>query len=78
MDAGVKEIVLGFDKDFQEMYGKEYDENIKKIDRLYTKLSAEVSVSVLFDQYNLLGYKNSPLDCGKEIFLYLWRHRIIS
>ena len=78
LDAGVKEIVLGFDKDFQEMYGKEYDENIKKIDRLYTKLSAEVSVSVLFDQYNLLGYKNSPLDCGKEAFLYLWRHRIIS
>ena len=78
LDAGVKEIVLGFDKDFQEMHSKEYDDNIKKIDRLYAKISSEVSVSVLFDQYNLLGYKNSPLDCGKDAFLYLWRHRIIS
>lgn len=78
LNAGVKEIVLGFDKDFQEMHDQEYNENIKKIDRLYNKLATEVSVSVLFDQYNLLGYKNSPLDCGKEAFLYLWRHRIIS
>ena len=78
LNAGVKEVVLGFDKDFQDMQGQEYDENIKKIDRLYNKLSTEVSVSVLFDRYNLLGYKNSPLDCGKEAFLYLWRHRIIS
>ena len=77
LDAGVKEIVLGFDKDFQEMHTQEYDENIKKIDRLYQKLSAEIAVSVLFDQYNLLGYKNSPTDCGKEAFLYLWRNRVI-
>ena len=71
LDAGVKEIVLGFDKDFQEMHTQEYNENIKKIDKLYQKLSAEVAVSILFDQYNLLGYKNSPTDCGKDAFLYL-------
>lgn len=77
LNTGVKEIVLGLDKDFQEMYSKEYDENLKKIDKLYEKFSAEVAISVLFDRYNLLGYKNSPLDCGKEAFLYLWRNRVI-
>lgn len=78
LNTGVKEIVLGLDKDFQEIYSKEYDENLKKIDKLYEKLSAEVAISVLFDKYNLLGYKNSPLDCGKDIFLYLWRNRITA
>ena len=78
LDCGVKEVVLGLDKDFQELYTEEYDQTVRKIDKLYKKFYNRVSISVLFDKYNLLGYKNSPLDCGKEVFLYLWRHRIIS
>lgn len=77
LDTGVKEIVLGFDKDFQEMRGKEYDDVVKKIDNIYNKYKNRITISVLFDKWNLLGYKNSPLDCGKEAFLYLWRNRII-
>jgi hypothetical protein len=77
LDAGVKEIVLGFDKDFQEMRGKEYDDVVKKIDNIYNKYKNRITISVLFDKWNLLGYKNSPLDCGKEAFLYLWRNRIM-
>jgi hypothetical protein len=77
LDAGVKEIVLGFDKDFQEMRGKEYDDVIKKIDNIYNKYKSRITISVLFDKWNLLGYKNSPLDCGKNAFLYLWRNRVI-
>ena len=77
LDAGVKEIVLGFDKDFSEMYTDDYNKNVTKIDRLIRKIQNEVSVSVLFDKYNLLNYHSSPLDCGKEPFLYLWRNRII-
>lgn len=77
LDAGVKEIVLGFDKDFTEMYTDDYNKNISKIDRLINKIQNEVSVSVLFDKYNLLNYHMSPLDKSKEAFLYLWRNRII-
>ena len=77
LDAGVKEIVLGFDKDFQEMRGKEYNDVVKKIDNIYNKYKNRITISVLFDKWSLLGYKNSPLDCGKEAFLYLWRNRIM-
>ena len=77
LDLGVKEIVLGFDKDFQEMRGKEYDDVVKKIDNIYNKYKNRITISVLFDKWNLLGYKASPLDCGKEAFLYLWRNRVI-
>ena len=77
LDAGVKEIVLGFDKDFNKMYTEDYNKNIDKIDKLVNKIKNEVSVSVLFDKYDLLTEHASPLDCGKEAFLYLWRNRII-
>lgn len=77
LDAGVKEIALGFDKDFQDMHGKEYEDVVKKIDNIYNKYKNRITISVLFDKWNLLGYKNSPLDCGKEAFLYLWRNRIM-
>ena len=77
LDAGVQELVLGFDKDFEEMKSKEYDDTVAKIDRMYQKFSNRITISVLFDKYNLLTYKASPLDCGKEAFLYLWRNRIM-
>jgi len=77
LDAGVKEIVLGFDKDFNEMYTEDYNKTVSKIDKLINKIKNEVSVSVLFDKYNLLDYHMSPLDKSKEAFLYLWRNRII-
>jgi hypothetical protein len=50
LDAGVKEIVLGFDKDFQEMRGKEYDDVVKKIDNIYNKYKNRITISVLFDK----------------------------
>ena len=71
LDLGIKDSVLGFDKDFQEMRGKEYDDVVRKIDKIYNKLQNRITVSVLFDKWNLLNYKSSPLDCGKDAFLYL-------
>ena len=34
-----------------------------------------VDVSVIWDTENLLGYKDSPTDLGKEIFLRLYKNR---
>ena len=32
----------------------------------------------VFDKNNdILGYKDSPLDCGKDAFLYLFRNRVM-
>ena len=34
-----------------------------------------VKMSVIFDEDHLLGYKDSPIDCGKETFLKLFKER---
>ena len=34
-----------------------------------------VDVSVIWDMENLLGYKDSPTDLGRDIFLRLYKNR---
>ena len=78
LDAGAKEIIIGFDKDFDEIGTEEYNKVIDKLQKIYDKYSPYVNISFLFDkENNQLGYKDSPLDCGKDKFLYLFRNRVI-
>ena len=54
------------------------DENHDKLQKIYDKYSPYTTISFLFDkENNQLGYKDSPLDCGKDKFLYLFRNRVI-
>jgi hypothetical protein len=77
LDAGVNEVVIGFDKDFEELGSEEYFEVIEKLEKLYSKYNTYANISFLFDAENdTLGYKNSPFDNGKNAFLKLWRNRI--
>ena len=78
MDAGAHEIIIGFDKDFDEFGTEEYNKVIDKLQKIYDKYSPYTTISFLFDkENNQLGYKDSPLDCGKDKFLYLFRNRVI-
>ena len=77
LDIGVKEIAIGFDADYQKIGDKEYEETIKKFEKIYNKYCGYVNISFLFDiNGNLLEYKNSPTDKGKDVFFQLWRNRI--
>lgn len=74
----VHEIVIGFDKDFKDFNSDEYNKVVDKLQKIYDKYSPYVNISFLFDkENNQLGYKDSPLDCGKDKFLYLFRNRVI-
>lgn len=75
--CGVKEIVIAFDKDFQDINSKEREEVEEKLLKIYKKFGNLVNMSFLFDKENILGYKSSPLDEGKDKFLYLFRNRIV-
>ncbi len=77
MDCGAKEICIGLDRDFKESGDEDFYEVIKKLEKLYQKYSTYANISFLFDKNNLLGYKQSPTDCGKEAFFYLWRNRVV-
>lgn len=75
-DLGVKEIIIGFDKQFKEIGDDEWEVWTKKLTDIHTKYSPYCNISFLFDKQNLLGYKMSPIDAGKEIFMKLYKDRI--
>ena len=77
-DCGVKEIVIAFDKDFEDINSEERVKVEEKLLKIYHKFGSMVNMSFLFDsECNTLGYKQSPLDAGKDKFLYLFRNRIV-
>lgn len=78
LDAGAKEIIIAFDRDFEEIGSDDYFKVVDKLQKMYDKFSPSANISFLFDkECNQLGYKDSPLDCGKEKFLYLFRNRVV-
>ena len=76
MSLGVKEIIIAFDKQFQKTRDKEWEKWVIKLQTLYNKYGSYVNISYMFDKDNLLGYKDSPIDCGKDIFIKLFNERI--
>lgn len=77
MEAGAKNFVICFDKQFQKLNDIEFEKWIKKLKKINTRFSNEVNVSFVFDKEGLLQYKSSPIDEGKEKFLQLYKKRII-
>ena len=77
-EYGAKELVIAFDKDFHEIGDKDYEQVVNKLIGLNRKYGAEINLSFIFDEEGTrLGYKDSPLDCGRDTFLYLFRNRVI-
>ena len=75
-NLGINELIIGFDKDFQEKGSNEYYQVQDKWEKTYRKYGNLVNMSFLWDKDNLLGYKSSPLDHGKDIFMHLFRNRV--
>lgn len=76
--TNIEELVIAYDKDFQTLGDTEYKSNVRLLKRLLNKDAGVFNTSVLFDKYNLLGYKDSPIDKGKEVFEYLFQNRIFQ
>lgn len=76
INCGVKEIVIAFDKQFQTIGDDEFKKWTKKLEDIYKKYSAYADITFLFDKWNLLDYKDSPIDKGKDTFLKLFEKRI--
>ena len=77
MDAGAEEIVVAFDRQFKEIGDEEFKHLKKNLLKLRTKYKNYVNISFIFDKKMVTGYKDSPIDCGKDIFLQLFKERII-
>ena len=77
MQNGAQEICIAFDKQFQTPGDIEYHQWVKKLTTFHNKYSKQVKISFLFDKGgDLLEYKDSPIDKGKEVFIKLFKERI--
>lgn len=76
IDLGVREIIVGLDKQYQELGDAEHTKLVKNLTNIHKKFGNFVTISYLFDKENILNYKSSPTDEGKDKFLYLFRNRI--
>ena len=76
LDAGAQEMVIAFDRQFQEIGDDEFKRLKETLIKLHNKYKNYITVSIIFDKEMITGYKDSPIDCSREIFLHLWKERI--
>ena len=77
LEKNVEEIIIAFDKQYQEINTEESKHWEKKLLGIYKKYHNDILITFMWDKWNLLGYKDSPIDCGMDNFLYLFKNRII-
>lgn len=76
-ELGVNEVIIAVDKEYEEFDTLEEKLYAKKVrESKINKLLLYFNVSVIWDKENLIGYKDSPTDRGKNIFLKLYSERI--
>lgn len=76
--CGVREIVIAFDSDYRAIGDEDYDRTVEHLKKIYNQFSSRVNVSFLFDkEKQYLPYKASPFDCGRDVFMRLWKDRVI-
>lgn len=76
IQAGAKEIILAFDKQYKAPEGKEWDTYEQRTQRLAGRVRRFVKVSRICDREGaFLGYKDAPIDNGKAAFESLFESR---
>lgn len=76
LSLGVQEIIIGFDRQYQELGDKDCRKWTKKLTEINNKYNSKVQISFLWDKEHLLDYKMSPVDHGPETFMKLFKNRI--
>lgn len=76
IDAGAKEIIIAFDRQFKHLGDEEHSKLVANLKRIQMKYKNFVNISFIMDKHCLTGYKDSPIDCGKDKFLQLFKERI--
>ena len=73
VDLGVSNVILAFDADYRT--GNEMNEVYLKYKEIAEPLKTFFCVSLVFDTEDLLGYKDSPIDKGIDVFRELMAKR---
>ena len=77
LSLGCKELVIGLDKQYEEIGNENWTRWTHKYYQIANKYAKYLQISFLFDlQDNLLDFKDSPIDKGKDVFFELYKNRI--
>lgn len=76
LDCGAKEIVIAFDRQWEEKGNPEYKHWISMLEKLHERYKNDVNISIIYDRNMITNYKDSPLDHGREVFLQLFKERV--
>lgn len=76
MDCGVREVIVALDRQFKEIGNDEFKKLTKNLTKIHSKYNNYVKISFIFDKNMITGYKDSPVDKGKETYLKLFSERI--
>ena len=77
LDAGAEEIIIAFDRQFQNIGDDEFKRLKNNLLKIRNKYKNFALISFIFDKNKLTGYKSSPIDFGPEVFMQLFKERII-
>ena len=77
LDAGAQEIIIAFDRQFQDIGDDEFKHLTKNLTKIHNKYKNVVNISFIFDKDKITGYKSAPIDHGPDIFLELFKNRVL-
>ena len=75
LSLGIKEVFIGFDKEYQSAFSPASDIYAEKIIKLAQKFAPYITTYVLWDVDKLLDYKDSPSDKGKSVLGKLMKNK---
>jgi len=75
VDLGVEEVIVAFDKEFGSIGDELYEKQVKNLTNIFKRFSNKVLISFMFDKWNLLDIKDSPIDKGIDTFKFLLSER---
>lgn len=76
-EYNVEEIIVAFDRQFQQRNDDEFKHLVRNLKAIHKKYGNYVNISFIFDKEMITGYKDSPIDRGQEIFQQLFKNRVV-
>lgn len=75
IECGAKEIVLAFDKQYEQEEGQAWELYERKTQDIARKVGTHCKISRVIDRDGATGFKDSPIDRGRDVFIRLFGAR---
>lgn len=75
-DLNVDEIIIGLDKQYQDLDSEEHERYVAKVKKIAEKFVNYIDVYIIYCTDDKLDYKDSPTDKGKEVLESLMKEKI--